>query len=103
VLDIGIEATTHSHLAKLDEGDPPKGEVLREWLNDSVLDAFSDRILDVDSQVAVKAAELHVPDPAPFRDALIGATAIVHGMAVVTRNAKDFERFSGLALIDPWA
>ncbi len=85
-----------------ERNDPPKGEVLREWLNSSVLPAFSDRILDVDPAVALKAAGLHVPDPAPFRDALIGATAIVHGMAVVTRNASDFEGFADLELIDPW-
>jgi len=85
-----------------ERNDPPKGEVLREWLDSSVLLAFSDRILDVDPAVALQAAGLHVPDPAPFRDALIGATAIVHGMAVVTRNVSDFAGFAGLELIDPW-
>ncbi len=42
------------------------------------------------------------PNPAPFRDALIGATALVNRMAVVTRNLKDFERFEGLAVVNPW-
>jgi len=53
------------------------------------------RVLAVDEAVAKRAASLHVPDPAPFRDALIGATALVHGMAVVTRNTNDFDRFNG--------
>ncbi|MGH9110855.1 MAG: hypothetical protein ACRDZN_00910, partial [Acidimicrobiales bacterium] len=41
----------------------------------------------IDAAVARRAAALHVPDPAPWRDALIGATALVNRMVVVTRNA----------------
>jgi predicted nucleic acid-binding protein len=52
--------------------------------------------------VARRAAALHVPDQAPFRDALIAATAIEHDMAVVTRNVKDFARFDGLDVVNPW-
>ena len=54
------------------------------------------RVLPVDESIARRAAALHVPDPAPFRDALIGATALVHGLAMVTRNVRDFERYRGL-------
>ncbi len=82
--------------------DPTKGAVLRRWLDDSVAAAFDQRVLVVDATVARRAAALHVPDPAPFRDALIGATALVHGMTLVTRNTKDFTRFDGLDIIDPW-
>jgi predicted nucleic acid-binding protein len=83
--------------------DRRKGKVLRKWLDDGVLPAFADRIVPVDTPVALQAAALHVPDPAPVRDALIGATALVHGMTVVTRNITDFERYAGLEVIDPWA
>ena len=86
----------------LERSDPSKGEILRKWLDGSVLPAFSDRILDVDPPVALQAAGLHVPDPASFRDALIGATAMVLGMSVVTRNAGVFEGFAGLELVNPW-
>ena len=85
-----------------ERSDPVKGAVLRRWLDTSVAAAFDARILAVDVAVAKRAASLHVPDPAPFRDALIGATALVHGMAVVTRNSKDFERFKGLDVVNPW-
>jgi len=85
-----------------ERSDPVKGAVLRRWLDTSVAAAFDTRILAVDVAVAKRAASLHVPDPAPFRDALIGATALVHGMAVVTRNSKDFERFNGLDVVNPW-
>jgi len=53
--------------------DPDKGAVLRRWLDESVPAAFATRVLPVDGAVARRAAGLHVPDPAPFRDVLIGA------------------------------
>jgi len=86
-----------------ERADPQRGALLRTWLDHSVAAAFSERVLPVDEAVARRSARLHVPDPAPFRDALIGATALVHHMAVVTRNVSDFERFTGLEVINPWA
>jgi toxin FitB len=83
--------------------DPAKGALLREWLTDSVCPGFADRTIAVTGPIAVRAAALHVPDPAPFRDALIGATAIHHGMTVVTRNVRDFERFTELEVVNPWS
>lgn len=85
-----------------ERADPAKGVVLRQWLDESVASAFDGRVLAVDEAVAKRAAGLHVPDPAPFRDALIGATALVHRMAVVTRNSKDFKRFDDLEVVNPW-
>lgn len=86
-----------------ERSDPVKGRVLRSWLDDGVAPAFADRVLAVDEAVARRAAALHVPDPAPFRDALIGATALVHRMTVVTRNVRDFDRFDALDVVDPWS
>ena len=86
-----------------ERSDPDRGAVLRTWLDDSVTSAFADRILPVDEEVARRAARLHVRDPAPFRDALIGATALVHRMTVVTRNVRDFDRFDGLEVVNPWS
>jgi hypothetical protein len=82
--------------------DPAQGALLRRWLDSSVAASFADRILPVDERVARKAAALHVPDPAPFRDALIAATAQIHGMTVVTRNVSAFRRFAGLEVTNPW-
>jgi predicted nucleic acid-binding protein len=42
-----------------------------------------------------------VPDPRSDRDAIIAATALVHGMTVVTRNTDDFVR-TGVELLNPW-
>lgn len=82
--------------------DPSRGAILRRWLDESVAAAFAGRVLPVDEVVARRAASLHVPDPAPFRDGLIAATAMVHGLTVATRNLRDFRRFDGLRVVDPW-
>ena len=81
--------------------DPSQGVVLRAWLNGHVLPAFTGRILAVDTVVAQRSARLHVPDPRPVRDGLIAATALVHGMVVVTRNVADFEPM-GAPTLNPW-
>lgn len=81
--------------------DPTQGTVLRAWLDSHVLPAFAGRVLAVDTAVAQRCARLHVPDRRAERDALIAATALVHGMTVVTRNVADFD-LTGASLLDPW-
>ena len=91
-LEIGI--------LRIERRDAAQGERLRSWMDQHVLPEFLERTLPVDSAVALKCARLHVPDPRAERDALIAATAIVHGMTVVTGNPTGFET-TGVALIDP--
>lgn len=81
--------------------DPSQGAMLRSWLNSHVLPAFSERILVVDTAVAQRCARLHLSDPRSDRDAIIVATALVHGMTVVTRNTDDFE-LTGVEILNPW-
>lgn len=81
--------------------DAAQGAIFRTWLTQHVLPAFAGRILDVDTAVALRSARLHVPDPRPVRDGLIAATALVHGMTVVTRNEGDFTP-TGVRLLNPW-
>ncbi len=85
----------------LERRDKRQSEHLRVWLNTILLPAFAGRILNIDLDVAMTCASLHVPDPRPERDAMLAATAVVHGTALVTRNTRDF---AGLAvqLINPW-
>ena len=82
--------------------DPAQGAVFRAWLNGHVLPAFTGRILVVDTAVALRSARLHVPDLRPVRDGLIAASALVHGMTVVTRNVADFEP-TGVPTLNPWS
>lgn len=81
--------------------DAAQGEVFRAWLGSHVMPAFSGRILPIDTAVALCSARLHVPDPRPVRDYLIAASALVHGMTVVTRNVADFES-TGVPVLNPW-
>lgn len=81
--------------------DADYGKLLRRWLDGHVRSEFQDRTLPVDSAVARICARLHVTDRPPERDALIAATAIAHGMTVVTRNRADFDR-TAARIIDPW-
>jgi predicted nucleic acid-binding protein len=81
--------------------DVPQGARLRAWMDGHILPAFQQRILPVDSAVALRCAQLHVPDPRPERHAFIAATALVHRMIVVTRNVADFEA-TGASWLNPW-
>lgn len=92
-LEIGI--------LRVERRDATQGAMLRTWMESRILPEFSERTLPIDATVALRCARLHVPDPRAERDALIAATAIVHGMTVVTRNVADFEA-TGVQLLDPW-
>jgi predicted nucleic acid-binding protein len=81
--------------------DAVGGDSLRDWLQHHVLISYAGRIIPVDSVIAQQCAALHVPRSRPWADALIAATAIVHGLTVVTRNVSDFEP-TGAKLLNPW-
>jgi hypothetical protein len=81
--------------------DQAQGNALRAWIDQQVLPRFEGRVLTIDTAVAQRCARLHVPDPHADRDALIAATALVHGLSVVTRNETDFVS-TGVTLINPW-
>jgi len=76
-------------------------EVLRAWMDRHVVPTFTGRILSIDVAVAQGCAALLVGDPRSDRDALLAATALVHGMTVVTRNVRHF-RPMGVAVLNPW-
>jgi predicted nucleic acid-binding protein len=90
-----------AHFESSRGSDAVQGAVLRAWLDRYVLSAFAGRILDIDIAVATRCAKLRVPDPKAERDALIAATALVHGMTVVTRNVDDFKP-TGVEILNPW-
>jgi predicted nucleic acid-binding protein len=92
-IDLGI--------LRIERRDAAQGARLRAWMEGRVMPEFARRILAVDSQVARRCAGLHVPDPRPERDAFIAATALVHGMTIVTRNVTDFLH-TGAPVVNPW-
>lgn len=85
----------------MERRDVQQGQRLRAWLS-ALQEMMAARVLPVDAAVASRCAALQVPDRMPEMDALIAATALVHGMTLVTRNTADFHR-SGVRLVDPWA
>ncbi len=92
-LEIGI--------LRVERRDSLQGARLREWFETRVCPEFQDRTLGIDAAIARRCARLHVPDPKSERDALIAATALEHGLTVVTRNTADFAA-TGATLINPW-
>jgi predicted nucleic acid-binding protein len=103
--DLFVSAITIMELElgvlSIERKDAAQGILLRSWLEQHVLPEFSRRTLPVDTAVAQRCARLHVPDKRGERDALIAATALVHGMTVATRNIADFKD-TGVSLINPW-
>jgi hypothetical protein len=108
--DQSLEATFLSVITimELEQGtllmerrDPVKGAMLRQWLDGQIQREFDGRVLPVDMQIAKRCAALHVPNPCSYRDSLIAATALVHSMTVVTRNASHFAH-TGVKIINPW-
>lgn len=103
--DLFVSAITIMELElgvlSIERRDTAQGATLRTWLEQQVLSEFSERTLPIDTAVAQCCARLHVPDKRGERDALIAATALVHGMTVVTRNVVDFKS-TGVAIVNPW-
>jgi predicted nucleic acid-binding protein len=68
--------------------DPAQGAVLRAWLDEQVLPTFKFSVLAFDATAARICGRLQVPEPRPFRDCMIAATAVAHSATLVTRNVK---------------
>lgn len=100
-----VAATT---IAEIERGvvakereDPAQGEVLRRWLEERVLPAFSGRVLAFDLAAARVLAGYRVPEHAPLDDALIAAVAQAADMTVATRNVKHFAPLR-VRCVNPW-
>ena len=86
--------------------DSKKKEKLQSWITIDLKDRFTGRILDIDLVVAQKWGEMQGNAEKqglvmPAIDALIAATAVCHGLIVVTRNIQDMHH-SGARLFNPW-
>jgi predicted nucleic acid-binding protein len=72
-----------------------------DWVNKIERD-FADRVVPVDAAIARRWGEVSAPHSLPVVDTLIGATAAMRGLTLVTRNGKDFSA-TGAGIINPWA
>jgi toxin FitB len=78
----GVELIRH-------RGDLMQASLLERWLNE-LLSAYADKVLPFDAEAAQVWGRLRVPSPAHELDKQIAATALIHGLTVVTRNVADF-------------
>lgn len=103
--DLYISAITVLELERgilsIQRRDVEQGTRLRAWMDSRVRPEFAQRIIAIDEAIATRCAHLHIPDRRNEADALIAATAVVHGLVVVTRNIQDFQG-TGVILVDPW-
>lgn len=81
--------------------DPPQADRLDEWFTRMRV-RLSDRVIPVDEAIAEAWARASVPHPLPFIDGLLAATALVHGLTLVTRDVHGVAR-TGADLLDPFA
>lgn len=88
-------------IERLRARDAARTAVFEAWLAE-VETVFADRVLVVDTAVAEAWGRLGASDPVPSVDGLLAATALVHGLVVVTRDRRPFERV-GVPWLDPWA
>lgn len=87
-------------IERLRPRDPAQALVFETWLEDVRL-VFADRVLVVDLLVAESWGRVSASDPLPSVDGLLAATALLHGLTVVTRDTRPFERI-GVPYLDPW-
>ncbi len=110
------QPTTSLFLSAITVGELHRGVVvieaaarrndMRSWLMVDVVQEFSDNILPVDTEVALRWGmmmheTLRAGRPVPYLDSLIAATALRHRLAVVTRNEDDFKA-CGAKVLNPW-
>jgi toxin FitB len=80
--------------------DMATGDQLSLWV-DGIEANFTDRLLSIDAQTARLWGEFSAGRSLPVVDTLIAATAMNHGLTLVTRNIRDIES-TGVRLMDPW-
>ncbi len=81
--------------------DPQFARALQAWFDQAVRVQFQERTFPVTSEICRSAASLAMLPSRDIPDLLIAATALVHGLTVVTRNVRHFED-TGVQVVNPW-
>lgn len=100
-LSVLVVGEIQQGVARLRRKDPRQAAVYEAWLG-KLRREFADRVLPVTQDVALEWGRRSAGNPPPVIDGLIAATALVHGLTVVTRNVADFEP-TGVPLLNPFA
>jgi toxin FitB len=88
-------------IARQRTADPDFAGALAAWL-DQVLALYGERVVPFDLPTARRWGALSAALGNDSADLMIAATALEHGLAVVTRNVSDFE-LTGVAVLDPFS
>lgn len=81
--------------------DARQAALLDLWLSHARR-GYGARLLPVTAEIGRICATIQVPNRRQLSDALIAATALHHGLTLVTRNEKDFD-IPGLAVLNPFS
>ena len=100
-LSVLVVAELRRGVELLRRRDEVAASMLGAWLESVVID-YRDRILPVTVEIAQRWATLAVPNPLPWIDGLLAATALEHGLTLATRNIDDVRR-TGVTLVNPFA
>jgi hypothetical protein len=88
-------------IERLRRRDPAQAERLEQRLA-LIRAGFAERILPISAAIAERWGRNNVPNALPVVDGLLAATALEHGLILVTRNVRDVER-SGVSLLNPFS
>jgi predicted nucleic acid-binding protein len=99
-LSVIVVGEIRQGVERLRPRDPARSEHLEAWLH-QLQESFVDRILEITMPIAEAWGRLRAPRPLPVVDGILAATALVHGLTVVTRDTAPFERI-GVPYLDPW-
>ena len=99
-LSVLVVGELRQGIERIRRRDAASGERLDRWLT-TLVEAFGDRILPVDSRVAETWGRLNVPDPLSAVDGLLAATALAHDLTMATRNVRHVSR-TGVRFVDPF-
>jgi predicted nucleic acid-binding protein len=89
-------------IVAIEHKDPAFHRVLRNWFTATLVPAYEGRVFNVDDAVGYQYARMAPRRTIRDIDVLIAATALAHGLTVVTRNERDFAPL-GVSLLNPWS
>jgi predicted nucleic acid-binding protein len=99
-LSVLVVGEIRQGIERLRRRDRAQAPGLERWL-ETLKREFEDRILPVTTAIAEAWGRLMAPQPLPTVDGLLAATALVHGLTLVTRDTTRLEE-TGVPLLDPW-
>lgn len=99
-LSVLVVGEIRQGIERLKRRDPVQAERLEHRLAD-IISIMQGRILAITESIAQRWGNINSPDPLPVIDGLLAATALEHGLTLVTRNVRDVKR-SGVVLLNPF-